>query len=81
MENSDKGQADGLSPRYGKAHVVGPTNIDLWQKTIPEVFKETVSKFPKKDAAVFPEQGIRRTWSELDGEADALAAGFFKTRT
>ncbi len=76
MDCSDKRQADDLSPRNGKAHVVGPTNIDLWQKTIPEVFKETVSKFPNRDAAVFPEQGIRRTWAELDVEADALAAGF-----
>lgn len=65
-------------PRDGVSHVVGDTGPALWRRTIPEVFKETVAQFAKKDAAVFVEQGIRWTWQELDREVDALAAGFLK---
>ncbi len=75
MSDPVNNQTVDLSPRNGKSHVVGPTNVKLWRKTISEAFKETVAKFPDRDAAVFPEQGIRRSWAELDTEADALAAG------
>ena len=70
--------AHDLGPRGGAAHVVGPSEPALWQKTIPAVLKETVGKFGAREAAVFPEQGVRWTWDEFDAEVDALAAGFQK---
>jgi fatty-acyl-CoA synthase len=62
-------------PRDGIAHVVGDTGPELWRRTIPDVIKETVARFGARDAAVFVEQGIRRTWAEVDTDVDAFAAG------
>ncbi|WP_420891162.1 AMP-binding protein [Minwuia thermotolerans] len=67
--------APDLTARNGKAHVVGDTGPELWRRTIPAVFKETVAAFGGRDAAVFREQGVRWTWAELDRQVDALAAG------
>ena len=67
-----------LSARNGLAHVIGDTGPDLWHETIPSAFKRAVRNFPNQDAAVFVEQGERFTWTELDEEVDALAAGLLK---
>lgn len=65
--------ASDLFPRNNVSHVVGGEHPPLWRKTISDAFKDTVSRFGERDAAVFPEQGVRWTWSELDAEVDALA--------
>ena len=50
--------------------------LPLLDKTIPELFSDTVSKFATQDAAVFVGQDKRFTWSELSDTVDTLAAGF-----
>lgn len=67
--------AHDLSPRDGKAHVVGDKGPELWRRTIPEQLARTVAAFGDREAAVFKEQDIRWTWAKLAEEADALAAG------
>jgi len=67
-----------LGPISGKAHVVGNRGSELWSRTIPDVLKGTVSRFPSLQAAVFVEQGIRWSWTDFDREVDALAAGLLK---
>jgi len=64
-----------LTPRDGKAHVIGDRGPELWRRTIPEQLAQTVAAHGDREAAVFREQGIRWTWKELAAEADALAAG------
>lgn len=64
-----------LTPRDGKAHVVGDKGPELWRRTIPGQLARTVEAFGDREAAVFCEQGVRWTWAELSKEADALAAG------
>jgi fatty-acyl-CoA synthase len=64
-----------LTPRGGKAHVVGDKGPELWRRTIPEQLALTVASFGDREAAVFCEQGVRWTWAEMAKEADALAAG------
>ena len=66
------------TPQDGLAHVIGDTGQAIWHRTIPDVFKETVGRFADRDAAVFPEQGIRWSWAAFDREVDALAHGFLK---
>ncbi|UCI25631.1 AMP-binding protein [Mesorhizobium sp. B2-8-5] len=65
-----------IAPLGGKAHVSGDRLVPLLDKTIPELFSETVSKYATLDAAVFVGQDKRFTWSELSDAVDALAAGF-----
>lgn len=67
-----------LSPRGGVAHVVGDVGPELWVRTIPAVFKETVAAHGAREAAVFCEQNVRWTWDEFDAEVDALAGGLLK---
>ncbi|WP_036257568.1 AMP-binding protein [Mesorhizobium sp. WSM3224] len=65
-----------VAPVGGKAHVSGDRSVPLLDKTVPELFSDTVSKYATLDAAVFVGQDKRFTWSELSDTVDALAAGF-----
>ncbi|TPJ30120.1 AMP-binding protein [Mesorhizobium sp. B2-7-2] len=65
-----------VAPVGGKAHVSGDRSLPLLDKTIPELFSDTVSRYATLDAAVFVGQDKRFTWSELSDAVDALAAGF-----
>ncbi|RVC83521.1 AMP-binding protein [Mesorhizobium sp. M4A.F.Ca.ET.022.05.2.1] len=65
-----------IAPVSGKAHVSGDNSVPLLDKTIPELFSDTVAKYATLDAAVFVGQDKRFTWSELSDTVDALAAGF-----
>ncbi|MBZ9762912.1 AMP-binding protein [Mesorhizobium sp. CA8] len=65
-----------IAPVGGKAHVSGDRSVPLLDKTTPELFSETVSRYATLDAAVFVGQDKRFTWSELSDAVDALAAGF-----
>lgn len=65
-----------IAPVDGRAHVSGDRSVPLLDKTIPELFSDTVSKYATLDAAVFVGQDKRFTWSELSDTVDALAAGF-----
>lgn len=67
-----------LTARNGLSHVIGDQGPELWRRTIPEVLADTVARFPDREAAVFPEQGVRWTWAELAREVDALAGGLRK---
>ncbi|RWG07899.1 AMP-binding protein [Mesorhizobium sp.] len=65
-----------IAPMDGRAHVSGDRSSPLLDKTIPELFSDTVSRYATLDAAVFVGQDKRFTWSELSDAVDALAAGF-----
>ena len=62
------GLEDNQLPQMDEAHVIGDRGTELWRRTIPDLFKETVASFSEREAAVFFEQGVRWTWSELDRE-------------
>lgn len=65
-------------PIEGKSHVKGLTSSDLIELTIPELLRQTVSRFPDQDAAVFCAQGIRWTYAEFSVQVDRLAAALLK---
>jgi len=67
-----------LSTRNGRAHVIGDSGPGLWRHTIATVFQRTVAAFADREAAVFVEQDVRKTWAELQRDVDALAAGLLK---
>ena len=64
-----------LAPRDGKSYVAGDRTVPLRRATVLQIFTETVARFGPRDAAIFPESGIRYTYYDLDREVDALASG------
>jgi fatty-acyl-CoA synthase len=63
-------------PQAGMSMVSGEVSSALLNLTIPAQLKQTVRKFGTRPAMVFREQSVRWTWTELDREADQLAAAF-----
>ena len=59
-----------------KSYAAGPT-YPLICKTIPTVFEETVRKFPEREALVSCHQEIRHSYSTLQEEVAATAAGLW----
>jgi fatty-acyl-CoA synthase len=74
---ADGAQA-GTIPAEGLSHVRGPTDRPLIEETIPAVLARTVARFGGREAAVFPEHGIRWTWEAFAAEVDALAGGLME---
>jgi len=68
-------QTPGRAPANSLSHVTGDASAPLWDLTIPDLLARTVAAHPDREAAVFVEQGIRWTWSELAARIDDLAAG------
>jgi len=64
-----------ISPENGLSYVAGDTSKPLIKKTIPEVFRETVTKFGPRDALIIPAQDVALTYYDLDREIDLLASG------
>lgn len=68
----------GRIPRVGLAHVSGDTSEPLLRLTIPQLLQLAVAGNGPRDAAVFPEQGRRFSWDQLEQEVDAFAGGLIK---
>jgi fatty-acyl-CoA synthase len=62
------------APLDGRSHVVGGVDRPLDERTVSRLFDDTVAAFPERPAAVFREQGVRRTWRGLQADVDRLAA-------
>jgi fatty-acyl-CoA synthase len=65
-----------FAPLGGQSYVAGPRSPALQFVTIPHLLRQTVARFGPRDAAVFPSQGLRLSWYDLDRRVDQLAAGF-----
>lgn len=63
------------APVDGMSYVRGTTAPELRFITIPQLFRETVARFGPRDAVIFPGQGIRQSYYELDRAVDELATG------
>ena len=63
------------APRDGLSHVTGEQAPPLRYETIPEAFREAVSRHGARRAVVLPQEGRTLTYAEFDRQVDALAAG------
>ena len=80
-ESNQRGVQTGktfVAPLDGLSHVSGERSVPLLNKTIPQLFAETATRYEDRDAAVFVEQGKRFSWRELAQAVDALAAALLK---
>ncbi|MDP3748639.1 MAG: AMP-binding protein [Phenylobacterium sp.] len=55
--------------------VCGRRDIPLMDMTIGEALDAAAARWPSGEAVVFPEQGVRLSWSDLKDRAEAFAAG------
>ncbi|WP_415774782.1 AMP-binding protein [Sneathiella sp. P13V-1] len=65
----------GGEPQKGLSYVQGRSDSELRYMTIPEMFREAVSRFGPREALVFKETGERFSYYDFDREIDALASG------
>ena len=66
---------ESIAPQDGQSYVRGPSTPSLAYITIPQLLRDAVSRFGPRDAAIFPEQGIRLSYYDLDRAVDELASG------
>jgi fatty-acyl-CoA synthase len=70
LPTSETGAPDG-----DISYVKGNTDVELRYITIPEMLRETVSRFGPRDALVFSDTGERYSYYDFDREIDSLASG------
>lgn len=63
------------TPVDGVSYVKGETNTKLEYITIPELMRNTASRYGARDAVVFMDTGERRSYDDFDREIDVLACG------
>ena len=67
---------ESIAPIDGKSYVRGPSSPPLAYATIPQLFREAVSRFGPREACIFCEQEVRLSYYDLDRAVDELASGF-----
>lgn len=50
--------------------------MEFVKQTVGQVVREQAKRFPEREAYVYPEHGIRKTYAEFDEETDQLAKAF-----
>ncbi len=66
---------ESLTPQDGLSYLRGASSPALAYATIPQMLRETVSRFGPRDALIFPEQGVRMSYYDFDRDVDRLASG------
>jgi len=66
------------TPIDNLSQVAGDTAQPIIERTIPDVFAQTVREHGTSDAAVFCAQSIRLTYDELAARVDRLAGGLYE---
>jgi fatty-acyl-CoA synthase len=75
-EDTAKLEAGTGLPQNGMSYVEGDTTTPLRHITIPAFLQEAVAAHGAREAVVFSDQNIRRTYQQFDRDVDRLAAGF-----
>ncbi|NXS91807.1 ACSF2 synthetase, partial [Jacana jacana] len=57
------------------SYIQGTSDIPLLDKTMGQCLDETVERFPDRDAVVFCQDGIRKTFAQFKEAVDRAAAG------
>ncbi|MEM9582227.1 MAG: AMP-binding protein [Pseudomonadota bacterium] len=65
-------------PLDGFSHVMGRIDTPLIELTLPQLLARTVLDYGDRDAAIFAEQGIRRSYAEFASDVDSLATGLLR---
>uniref|UniRef100_H3D2Q8 Medium-chain acyl-CoA ligase ACSF2, mitochondrial n=1 Tax=Tetraodon nigroviridis TaxID=99883 RepID=H3D2Q8_TETNG len=62
-------------PALTTSYVRGTSSAPLVLHTVGEVLQRTVERFPEREALVFVEQGVRKTFAQFQQDVDGVAAG------
>lgn len=55
------------------SYVEGPQSPELWELTLPQLIKQQASRLGDHDAAVFPQQNVRLSYTDLDSRSERAA--------
>lgn len=50
----------------------------VWDQTVGSTLRHTASRFPARDAVVFPSIGLRWSWAELDRRVDIVGSALIR---
>ncbi len=50
-------------------------------RTLGQILDETVARYPERDALVYFNQGVRRSWRDFARSVDELACGLMARRS
>ncbi|XP_067913877.1 medium-chain acyl-CoA ligase ACSF2, mitochondrial [Heterodontus francisci] len=64
-----------MKPILTTSYIHGATDMPLISKTIGQCLEEIVNKHPDKEALVFLQDGVRKTFGQMKQEVDQMAAG------
>ncbi|KAM9843490.1 medium-chain acyl-CoA ligase ACSF2, mitochondrial-like isoform 2-T2 [Aulostomus maculatus] len=62
-------------PSLTTSYVHGTSSFSLLHLTVGQILRATVQRWPDREAVVFLQDGIRKTFAEFQQEVDNLAAG------
>ncbi|TWW82104.1 Acyl-CoA synthetase family member 2, mitochondrial [Takifugu flavidus] len=62
-------------PALTSSYVRGTSSSPFVLHTVGEVLQRTVERFPDREALVFVEQGVRKTFEQFQRDVDCVAAG------
>ncbi len=64
-------------PEAGRSYVHGPTDEPLSAATVHALLCAAAARWPRREAVVFREQGVRLSWFELADDAEGVATGLW----
>ncbi|XP_038633192.1 medium-chain acyl-CoA ligase ACSF2, mitochondrial [Scyliorhinus canicula] len=64
-----------IKPTLTTSYIHGASDVPLISKSIGQCLEDTVNKHPDKEALVFLQDGVRKTFAQLKQEVDQMAAG------
>uniref|UniRef100_A0A6J0VDH4 Medium-chain acyl-CoA ligase ACSF2, mitochondrial n=1 Tax=Pogona vitticeps TaxID=103695 RepID=A0A6J0VDH4_9SAUR len=67
--------AQPATPVTNRSYLNGGTDVPLISKTLDRCLEETTSRYPDREALVFPIEGIRKTFAQFRKDVEQAAAG------
>lgn len=57
-----------------KSYLLGVSDIPLLSKTVGQCLEETTLRYPEREGLVFPQEGIRKTFSQFKQDVSKIDA-------
>ncbi|XP_056285218.1 medium-chain acyl-CoA ligase ACSF2, mitochondrial [Pseudoliparis swirei] len=64
-----------IIPSLTTSYAHGTSNISLRHTTVGETLLKTVERWPDREAVIFVQDGVRKTFAQLQQDVDQVAAG------
>ena len=68
-------------PTLTTSYAHGTSSTSLLHSTIPEILQWTVDRHPDREAMAFPQDGVRKTFSQFQQDVSATASFLKREKT